>query len=395
MSSDVRDLSAGDPSAQAGRLAAAFEQRHRRPAQGVHAAPGRVNLIGEHLDYNGGRCLPLTLPHACFVAVAPRPDDTVTLRSLQDGADWEGTVDRAGPGQVHGWVGYAAGVLWAMAAAGIDLPGMDLVVDSQVPLGAGLSSSAALECAVALAAAATAGLQDDESLRERLVAACMRAENDVVGAPTGGLDQSAALLGAPGEALLVDFAGGPRRRVAWRPQDSGLSLMVIDTGAQHALDDGGYGSRRQECEEAARRLELDRLTLVGDDDLDRLEEPLRRRARHVLTETTRVSQTVAALDADRIREVGAIFTASHASLRDDFEVSCDELDVAVDEAVAAGALGARMTGGGFGGSAIALVPTHDADAVAARVGAAFARHGWGAPGVATLTEGTPAGRVRS
>ena len=391
--STVRDLSPGDPAAHAAALAERFRDLHGRDPEGVYAAPGRVNLIGEHVDYNGGRCLPLTLPHACFVAVGPRDDDRLTLHSLQGGDDWAGPLSATGPGQVSGWVGYAAGVLWAMAQDGLAVGGLDLVVDGHVPLGAGLSSSAALECAVALAAAAVEGEGDDAALRERLVRACMRAENEVVGAPTGGLDQSAALLCSPGQALLVDFSTGERRGVPWHPEADGLALLVIDTGVQHALGDGDYGSRRDECEEVERLLDVSPLSQASLADVEGLPEVLGRRLRHVLTEIARVNETVAALGSGRMHDLGAIFTASHRSLRDDYEVSCTELDVVAEVAVATGAIGARMTGGGFGGSAIALVPVDRVEAVVEAVAAEFAVRGWAAPGVVRLAEATPAGRV--
>ena len=393
MHASVRELSAGDPVALAAGVADRFDAVHGRAPDGVYAAPGRVNLIGEHVDYNGGRCLPMTLPHACYAAVGRRDDDRVTLRSSQEDDGWSGTASAAGPGQVDGWIGYAAGVLWAMQQDGLDVGGLDLVVDGHVPLSAGLSSSAALECAVALAAAGRAGLTVDDALRERLVRACMRAENEVVGAPTGGLDQSASLLGAPGNALLVDFASDARRAVPWRPERAGLALLVVDTGVQHALDDGGYGSRRQECEEAARLLGLAYLAEAAPADLDGLPEPLEARGRHVVSEVARVDAAVAALEDDRWQDVGDLFTASHLSLRDDFEVSCEELDVVVDVARGQGALGARMTGGGFGGSAIALVPEDLVETVISAVADEFDVRGWAPPGVVRLGEATAAGRI--
>ncbi|CAN5328707.1 galactokinase [soil metagenome] len=389
----MRDLSSGAPAELASGLADQFLAVHGRPPDAVYAAPGRVNLIGEHVDYNGGRCLPLTLPHACYVAVARRDDDVVTLRSLQESDDWAGPASAAGPGQVTGWVGYAAGVLWAMEQDSLPVSGLDLVVDGHVPLCAGLSSSAALECAVALAAVGTSGLTVDDTLRERLVRACVRAENEVVGAPTGGLDQSAALLGAPGQALLVDFATGAHRQVPWQLQQEGLTLLVVDTGVQHALDDGGYGSRRDECDEAARILGVEHLAAANPEHLDDLTAPLDRRVRHVLSEVARVDAAVSALDEGDLREVGNLFAGSHASLREDFEVSCEELDRVVEVATAHGAWGARMTGGGFGGSAIVMVPDGQVDAVVTAVAEDFQTRGWDPPGVARVDVATPAGRL--
>jgi len=222
----------------------------------------------------------------------------------------------------------------------------------------------------------------------------MRAENEVVGAPTGGLDQSASLLGTPGNALLVDFASDARRAVPWHPERASLALLVVDTGVQHALDDGGYGSRRQECEEAARLLGLAHLAEATPADIDDLPEPLEARGRHVVSEVARVDAAVAALEDDRWHDVGDLFTASHLSLRDHYEVSCPELNVVVDVAREQGALGARMTGGGFGGSAIALVPEGLVETVISAVADEFDVRGWAPPGVVRLGEATPAGRIR-
>ncbi|MGI8901192.1 MAG: galactokinase [Nocardioides sp.] len=393
MRASARELSAGDPGSIAAALADRFGSAHGRPADAVYAAPGRVNLIGEHVDYNGGRCLPMTLPHACYVAVGRRDDDRVTLRSVQEDDGWSGTASCAGPGHVDGWVGYAAGVLWAMQQDGMSVGGLDLVVDGHVPLGAGLSSSAALECAVALAAAASAGLTIDDALRERLVRICMRAENEVVGAPTGGLDQSASLLGAPGQALLVDFASDARRSVPWHPEQAGLALLIVDTGVQHALDDGGYASRRGECDAAATRLGIHHLAQASPVDLDGLPEPLGARARHVVSEVARVDAAVAALYNGKWPEVADLFTRSHISLRDDFEVSCAELDAVVDVTLGQGALGARMTGVGFGGLAIALVPEDLVEVVVSAVADEFEASGWAPPGVVRVSTATRAGRI--
>ena len=364
----------GDPA----EIAAGLTTRLDDPV-GVFAAPGRVNLIGEHTDYNGGLCLPIALPHATYAAVARRDDDLLTVASVQRDDRFESRLDDIAPGAVTGWAAYVAGVAWALREAGHDLPGMDLVVDGRVPLGAGLSSSAALVCSTALAMTAAAGR---EVAPGDLVAPTMRAESEVAGAPTGGMDQTVSLLGAAGHALLIDFTDHTTRQVPWAPEAAGLTLLVVDTRAGHALVDGGYAARRADCEAAAGRLGLTSLRDATDDDVDQLaDERLRRRARHVVTEIGRVRQVVDALAADDWTGVGAAFAASHASMRDDFEISCDELDLVVETAVAEGALGARMTGGGFGGSAIALVPSDEADRVARRIAAAFAARDWPAPGV--------------
>ena len=330
----------------------------------VASAPGRVNLIGEHLDYNGGRCLPIALPQRTTVTVQPSTEGQLTVTS--GGLSWSGLpAERA-----EGWAGYVVGVLWAL---GVDTA-LDLDVTSEVPIGAGLSSSAALECATALA---VAELLDLRVSREELAAACIRAETEYVGAPTGGLDQTTSFFAVPGHALLLDFADRSRRQVRWTPEDDGLALLVVDTGVAHGHVEGGYGDRRAECREAARMLGVPHLASARS--ADGLPEPIAARARHVISEQARVDTFVEALAAQDWSTVGALMTASHASLRDDFEVSCDELDLAVDTALQNRALGARMTGGGFGGSIIALVPVARLDDVVSSCRGAFVRNGWEAP----------------
>jgi galactokinase len=328
-----------------------------------------VNLIGEHLDYNGGRCLPIALPQRTEVTARPSRDGQVTVTS--GGLSWAGL-----PGErAEGWAGYVVGVLWAL---GVDVA-LDLDVTSTVPIGAGLSSSAALECATAVAV--------DELLalgrtRAELVAACVRAETDYVGAPTGGLDQTTALFAEAGNALLLDFADGSRAQVRFDPASAGLGLLVVDTGVAHELVDGGYAARREDCERAAAVLGVGRLCAVTDpaSALTALtDERMRRRTRHVLTEQQRVTEFVQALDLGEWAEAGALMTSSHESLRDDFEVSCAELDAVVAAALDAGALGARMTGGGFGGSAIVLIDGTLVPTVRDAVDRAFAAQEWPAP----------------
>jgi galactokinase len=394
MSVDLLDP--GQPERVAAELDARFADVHGRPADGVHVAPGRVNLIGEHVDYNGGRCLPYALPHSTYVAAAARDDDTVTVRSLQMDQPWVGSLDALGPGAVSGWVSYVAGVLWALREDGVDVPGIDLVLDSRVPVGAGLSSSAALECSVALAALQAARVDLDDAVRERIVAACIRAENEVAGASTGGMDQSVAVHATAGHALLLDFADGALRQVPWDPEAAGLRLLVVDTRVHHALNDGGYASRREDCETSAGLLGVAHLSEV--DDLEQAlaalpDERLRRRTRHVVTEVARVDAAVACLERGDVPGLGELFLASHASLRDDFEVSCEELDLVVSTAQEQGALGARMTGGGFGGSAIALVAEDRVVAVEEAVTAAFADRGWKAPGMLSGPPGPGARRL--
>ena len=362
-------------------------------------APGRVNLIGEHVDYNQGRCLPVALPHGTYVAAAARDDDTVNVTSLQQERFWRGRVGRLGPGRVSGWPAYAVGVAWALAEDGIRVPGFDLMIDSRVPMGAGLSSSAALECAVASALCALAEVEVDGPMRRRLVDICVRAETEVAGAPTGGMDQAVALLAHEGHALLLDCRDVTTRHVPWSPEGAGLSLLVVDTGVSHRLTEGGYGDRRVECREVARLLGVRSLrdsydSPAGVDTVERIpDERLRRRARHVLTEMARVDRAVFSIEQRDWAGLGAIFTASHASLRDDFEVSCPELDTVVAAACSGGALGARMTGGGFGGSAIALVPQDRREDVAVAVAEAFGRRGWQSPVLLEASAGPGARRL--
>ena len=306
----------------------------------------------------------------------------------------EGHPRRGGPGDVSGWPAYVAGVLWALQQDGLRLPGLDIVVDSRVPLGAGLSSSAALECAVAVGVCSALGLELDQPLRHRLVAACMRAEAEVAGAPTGGMDQTISLLAEPGHALWIDCRDLTGTQVPWTPGDDGLTLLVIDTHASHSLNDGGYASRRQDCEDAAATLGVPLLADLTDLDaalaaLD--DERLRRRVRHVLTEIERVADAARHLESGNTAALGPLMTASHASLRDDFEVSCTELDLVVDTALRNGALGARMTGGGFGGSAIALVPQESVERVVDTLARAFADAGLRQPSVLTSAAGRGAG----
>ena len=390
---------------------------------GVWYAPGRVNIIGEHTDYNGGLALPIALPHRAYLALRRREDRMVRLvssraRESVDVLDLDAVGPRGAPGEVHGWSAYIAGVAWALERDGLGpLSGFDAALVSCVPLGGGLSSSAALECATAVALDEVDGLAlagpacaPDDAGRARLVAACVRAENEVAGAPTGGMDQSASLRCRAGHALRLDCRTGEVEQVPFDLEGAGLALLVIDTRAEHSLVDGQYGARRAACERAARALGVELLADVPPGELDahlgRLAgcgqagaEELVRRTRHVVTEIDRTRRLVALLEDDRplagakLEEVGALMSASHDSLRDDYECTCPELDVAVEAARAAGAHGARMTGGGFGGSAIALVDAGEADAVARAVVRAYAEAGFAAPAFLNALPSGPAGRL--
>jgi galactokinase len=355
--------------------------------------------MGEHTDYNEGFVLPFALGQGVTAAASRRVGRRLTVCSRQEPGDAvEVDLDGLAPGRVTGWAAYPAGVAWALEAAGHRIPGACIAIDSDVPAGAGLSSSAALECATALALTSLAGL---DVPRAELVTIARRAENEFAGVPTGIMDQSASLLCRAGHALLLDCRTLETSQVPFDPGAGGAGLLLINTRARHELADGEYGRRRAECEEAARRLGIRSLRDLTDlADTGSLTDPvLRRRVRHVVTDNQRVLEVVALLRApsgpsvpaaDTYREIGRLLTQAHASLRDDFEVSWPEADAAVEAAVAAGASGARMIGGGFGGSVLALVPAA-ADQGSGRgsgpgsgpvrdaVTAAFARHGWTAP----------------
>ncbi|GAA4515047.1 galactokinase [Actinoallomurus oryzae] len=367
-----------------------FRETYGREPDGVWHAPGRVNLIGEHTDYNDGLVLPFALRQGVTVAAARRDDGVFALRSLQSPATAE--VTDPAPGSVDGWAAYAAGVAWSLREAGYPVGGASLLVDADLPQGAGLSSSAALECAVAVALCDLYGV---EVPRPELARIAQRAENDFVGVPCGIMDQSASLLCTEGHALMLDCRSGLSTQA---PLDlTGLTLLVIDTRAEHELVDGGYADRRAACEKAAELLGVPALRDVTDlgEALSRLGDPvLRRRTQHVVTENHRVEATVGLLRAGVVGEVGALLTASHLSLRDQFEVSWPEADVAVEESVRAGARGARMVGGGFGGSVIALAPAARAERVRAAVTEAYARRGWAEPRFLEATPSAGARRLR-
>ena len=367
------------------RAVSLFRERFGGEPDGVWLAPGRANLMGEHTDYNEGFVLPFALGQGVTAAAARRPGRRLTVCSRQEPGDAvEVDLDGLAPGRVTGWAAYPAGVAWALEAAGHRVPGACIAIDSDVPAGAGLSSSAALECATALALTSLGGL---DVPRGELVTIARRAENEFAGVPTGIMDQSASLLCQAGHALLLDCRSLETSQVPFDPAAAGAGLLLINTRARHELADGEYGRRRAECEEAARRLGIPSLRdLTSLADFDSLTDPvLRRRVRHVVTDNQRVLDVVALLrapsgpSADTYREIGRLLTQAHVSLRDDFEVSWPEADVAVEAAVVAGASGARMIGGGFGGSVLALVPAAAGGGVKDAVTAAFARHGWTAP----------------
>ncbi|MFJ9811517.1 galactokinase [Streptomyces sp. NPDC101158] len=365
-------------------VADGFGELYGAAPEGVWAAPGRVNLIGEYTDFNEGFVLPLALPHTAVAAVSRREDGVLRLHSRDAGGGIV-QLDVAGlkPGAGGGWAAYPAGVVWALREAGHAVTGADVHLASTVPTGAGLSSSAALEVVVALALNDLFGLGLS---RPELALVAQRAENAFVGVPCGVMDQMASACAVEGHALFLDTRDLSCRQVPFDLAAEGLRLLVVDTRVKHALGDGAYAERRAGCEAGARALGVRALRDVAaaqlSEALARLtDETVRRYVRHVVSDDDRVERTIRLLDAGDPRAVGALLTEGHASLRDDLRVSCVELDLVVATAVAAGALGARMTGGGFGGSAVVLVEADRAGAVTAAVEKAFADAGFAAPAV--------------
>ncbi|MBM7505572.1 galactokinase [Agromyces aurantiacus] len=363
------------------------EQYGRRPA-GVWSAPGRVNLIGEHTDYNDGFVFPFAIDRRTTVALGDRDDRLVRVASTFSPDVVEVHLDELTPDAVSGWAAYPLGVVWALGEFGADLEhvrGVDLHIDSDVPVGAGLSSSAAIECAVALALDEHWGLGFD---RPTLAKVGRLAENRVVGAPTGIMDQSASLLGEADAGVFLDCRSLDADVIPLGFAEAGLSLLVIDTRVSHTHATGGYAARRASCETGARLLGVESLRDLRPDDLGRAEELLDdetfRRVRHVVTEDQRVLDTVRTLREQGPGAIGPLLDASHVSMRDDFEISVPELDLAVETAQAGGAIGARMTGGGFGGAAIALVRDDLVPAVTRQVQEAFAARGFREPAVFTV-----------
>jgi galactokinase len=382
--------------------AAEFHALHRRAPAGVWSAPGRVNLIGEHTDYNDGFVLPFALPYRIAVAASPRSDGMLAVTTVgDDGRPQQAEPVRIAdlaPGSVNGWAAYPSGVAWVLSTEGFS-GGADLVIAGDVPAGAGLSSSHALQCATALALLGLGGVDlDDPGAPSRATIArwVQRSENDYVGVPTGLLDQTASLSCVRDCVLFLDVRSGEMEQVPFDTSFAGLAVLVIDTKAKHSHSDSGYRERRAGCERAASLLGVPALRDVTEaglaDALAALPDELRPLVRHVVTENARVVHTVEHLRAGRIADIGDLLTASHTSMRDDYRISCLELDIAVDTALEAGALGARMTGGGFGGSAIALVASDAVTSTGQRVQAAFTARGLTAPGLFTAVPSPGAGR---
>ena len=377
------------------RAGQGFARSCGRDPDVVWSAPGRVNLVGEHTDYNEGFVLPFAITQRTVVAAARRGDDVITLTSTHQPGTVRARLGDIAPGAVTGWAAYPLGIAWALGQVrALPSPaGADLFIDSDVPTGGGLSSSAALQMA---AAGALTTLWDLDLSPAELVGAGQRAENEIVGAPTGIMDQYAVLFGEAGAALFLDCRTRQPRTVPLRLAASGLALVLTDTGERHSHAAGGYAARRASCEKAASTLGVPALRDLGPADLPWMEGLLDpetfRRARHVVTENARVAATVAALETDDMDAVGRYLTASHRSMRDDFEITTPTLDLAVETALAVGALGTRMTGGGFGGSTISLI---DAERVPALTGAmteVFGRAGLAAPRISQVSPGPGAHR---
>lgn len=390
---------AGEPSGT--DPAATFAELYGREPDGIWAAPGRVNLIGEYTDFNDGFVMPFALPHSARAAVSRRDDGVLRLYSSDvPGGVVSLRVDELAPHSGHGWAAYPAGVLWALREAGHPVTGADIALTSTVPTGAGLSSSAALETVTALA------LNDLFELGlspAQIAVTGRRAENDFVGVPCGIMDQMASACCTEGHALHLDTRDLSLRQVPFDPAAQGLTLLVVDTRVKHALGDGAYAERRAGCEEGARLLGLPMLRDLPYEDLATAlttladagaDESVIRYVRHVVGDNRRVEQVIALLDAGDVRAAGPLLNEGHLSLRDDLRVSCPELDLVVEAANEAGALGARMTGGGFGGSAVVLVEEAVADAVAGAVVEAFAAAGHAAPGIFDAVPSAGARRLR-
>ncbi|MEI7032390.1 galactokinase [Streptomyces pratensis] len=381
--------------------AAVFAELYGHKPHGVWAAPGRVNLIGEYTDFNDGFVLPLALPHTARAAVSPRTDGVLRVYSH----DVPGGVVSLHAGELtprsgHGWAAYPAGVWWALREAGHPVTGADIALTSTVPTGAGLSSSAALEVVTALA---LSDLYDLRLSAAELAVTGRRAENAFVGVPCGIMDQMASACCTEGHALHLDTRDLTLRQVPFDLAAHGLTLLVVDTRVQHALGDGAYARRRSACEEGARLLGIPMLRDLPHDGLDAALAALAdagadasviRCVRHVVGDNRRVEQIIALLEAGDVRAAGPVLNEGHRSLRDDLRVSCPELDLVVAAANEAGALGARMTGGGFGGSALVLVEEETADAVARAVTKAFAGAGHTAPGIFAAVPSPGARRLR-
>ena len=360
--------------------------------EGLWFAPGRVNLIGEHTDYNDGFVLPFALDRKAVIAAGRRDDAVLRLVSLELDEDVTVPLDALAPGQ-EGWAAYLAGVAWALREAGHDVGGATLVLTSDVPLGAGLSSSAAIECATVAALCDLYGLQIAPIDRAKLARV---AENAYVGAPTGLLDQAASTLCEKDTGLFLDCRTLETEQVPLPLEAQGLEILVLDTKTPHSHVDGEYGARRATCEAAAKLLGVPALRDVTDlaDALAKLDdETMRKRVRHVVTEDERVLKALEVARSGDLAALAPLLDASHASMRDDYEITVPTVDLAVEQAVRSGALGARMTGGGFGGCIIALCRAGEGERIGGEIAQAFDEAGHGTPEWFTVVPAPGAGRL--
>jgi galactokinase len=357
-----------------------FEKQFGYKPAGVWSAPGRVNLIGEHTDYNEGFVLPFAIDRRTYAAVGLRDDQLARIASSFAGEVIEFEISKISKGAVAGWSAYPLGVAWALVQAGATSQGFDLYVESNVPVGAGLSSSAAIECSVAIALNDLWGAGLSKNV---LAKVGQKAENEIVGAPTGIMDQTASLFGQADHAVFLDCRTLDAKATALSLKENGLEIVVMDTRVAHRLTDGGYAARRASCEKAAELLGVSSLRHVTIESLEAsshlLDDVVYKRAKHVVTENERVEKTVKLLSELGPKSIGQLMIDSHSSMRDDFQISITELDVAVETAMSEGAVGARMTGGGFGGAAIAIIDSQKVAGLTMAVIEKFQKEGFEKP----------------
>lgn len=377
--------------------------------QEYYKAPGRINIIGEHVDYNSGICLPMALQHCAFIAVKQRKDTVVKIYSAQEKKLATFNINDISPNSntddIKGWVSYIAGVFWAFKQAGYEnIQGCEIALDSCVPYGAGLSSSAAIECVVAIYIADKLNINLNDETKTQIANICVKAENEIAGAPTGGLDQAASMRCEKNKVLSLDCLDFSAQLLSFPIEKNNMKMLIVDTQAPHKLVDGQYSRRRQICEKVAQKLKVNSLRKCNIDDfeeyitkLDTDEE--KKYLRHVLTEIERTKKFIEIIKEKNIystidkQKLGALMTASHESLKNDYKVSCPELDLAVDTMNKNGAWGARMTGGGFGGCAIGLIEEKDIKIQIEKILKAFAEKGYTTPKIMVATASSGAEKI--
>ena len=358
-------------------ISSRFEKAFGHSPDICASAPGRVNLIGEHIDFSEGFVLPFAINDSTDVAIAKTNENVIKIASAQRNSEVISiAISKISPALKGDWERYVLGVLWSLGITS----GLEIFIDGKVPVGAGLSSSAALEASIATALNSLFSLGHDLPTLARL---CQKAENDYVGMPCGIMDQSVSLMAEKGSALLLDCRDLSTKNISFDVASHGLELLIIDTQVHHELVDGGYAERRASCDSVVAKLKIVSMRhLSMDQFLSRRSEITDTefiRAHHAVTEIKRVLDAVTALEKSDFVELGKLINASHVSLRDDYTVSCPELDCAVDASLAAGALGARMVGGGFGGSAIALIKAENVVSTKLAIEKAFEAKGYKAP----------------